>query len=287
MDISPEAQDALRSSLRDTSARVVIELRVSFERVLAIGGSRTASMTKARELSRAQRSQLLHEGGVDFEGLDDVGLGAGEESGAGGVPSESGPRNASAMLPEVTISGLFPKLVRLPSVADADPIALTGSAYRWHTMQSMRVTPVGSGERQQRPLQNSEAMPWWLLQQAGRDLSPFNTTASDGLQLIVAGERLAGGSAAASFTSGGVVAFYVLVVYAIGRVVQAALRGGRYRLIVDEMPEVRDLVDLCDGVYIARHEGQLTYEAELHETILRLYRSPVSLLQLTGDRLHT
>ena len=58
-----------------------------------------------------------------------------------------------------------------------------------------------------------------------------------------------------------------------------------YRIIVDEMPDTRDLVDLIEGVYIARQESQLMLETELHETILRLYRSPASLLQLTGERL--
>ena len=41
--------------------------------------------------------------------------------------------------------------------------------------------------------------------------------------------------------------------------------GTRYRLAVDEMPDTRDVIELCEGVYIARREGQLLRETELQE----------------------
>lgn len=41
---------------------------------------------------------------------------------------------------------------------------------------------------------------------------------------------------------GGILGFYVAVVYAIGRAVRAVFGGSRYRLIFDEMPQVQDLV---------------------------------------------
>ena len=47
----------------------------------------------------------------------------------------------------------------------------------------------------------------------------------------------------------------------------------------------RDLVDLCDGVYIARRRSDLRREFALYETILRLYRSPEALVTLTGGEL--
>ena len=48
------------------------------------------------------------------------------------------------------------------------------------------------------------------------------------------------------------------------------------------MPHTRDVFDLCEAVAIARREGSLLREAQLYETILRLYRSPETLLRLTG-----
>ena len=43
------------------------------------------------------------------------------------------------------------------------------------------------------------------------------------------------------------------------------LTGTRYRLAIDEMPDTRDVVDLCEGVYIARREGELEQETDLQE----------------------
>lgn len=51
------------------------------------------------------------------------------------------------------------------------------------------------------------------------------------------------------------------------------------------MPHTRDVFDLCEAVAIARREGSLLREVELYETILLLYRSPETLLQLTGRAL--
>ena len=51
------------------------------------------------------------------------------------------------------------------------------------------------------------------------------------------------------------------------------------------MPNTRDLVDLCEGICLARRGQQLQREEELQETLLRLYRSPEVLLRLTGSRI--
>ena len=103
------------------------------------------------------------------------------------------------------------------------------------------------------------------MRQSKRDASPFNTTVDDGVRLVAAADRLAGGTAASSLTGGGVLAFYLLVVVGIGRAVRSSCGGTRYRLAVDEMPDTRDVIDLCEGVYIARREGQLLRETELQE----------------------
>lgn len=265
-EISPEASDALQRELRDPNERVILQLQVVFERALSIQGSRTTSLTKVSVLTTEQRLQLLAVPSL-LANLSFV--------------------NGMANPVELVVHGMFPKFVRLPSVADAQASELTGSSYRWHSMQSLRVFLVTGGVETSISSSSSDgkASRWWVMEQAARDASPFNTSALDGLQVVIAAERLAGGSAAISLTAGGVVAFYVLVVFGIGRVVRTILRDTRYRIVVDEMPDTRDLVDLIEGVYMARHEGELVYETELHETIIRMYRSPVSLLQLTGDRL--
>ena len=92
-------------------------------------------------------------------------------------------------------------------------------------------------------------------------------------------------AAGSSLLAGGLLVFYFGVVYATGRSIRSVLGGTRYRLMVDEMPEPRDLLDLCEGVYIARREKRLLQETELTEIIFRLFRSSETLLQLTGTEL--
>ncbi len=71
------------------------------------------------------------------------------------------------------------------------------------------------------------------------------------------------------------------------RAARSITGGTRYTIGLDELPDSRDLVDLCEGVYIARREADLPKEATMYETILRLYRSPEALLMLTGSELKT
>ena len=103
--------------------------------------------------------------------------------------------------------------------------------------------------------------------------------------MIIAAERLAGGTAASSVTGGGVLIFYVVVVYAIGRAVRNSCGNTRYRIMLDELPDVKDIVEIIEAMHLARKSGQLKRETELQEMLLRLYRSPAVLLQITGERL--
>ena len=104
-------------------------------------------------------------------------------------------------------------------------------------------------------------------------------------QVVLVSDPVAGGAAGSSLLAGGLLVFYFGVVYAVGRSIRSVLGGTRYRLMVDEMPEPRDLLDLCEGVYIARREKRLLQETELTEIIFRLFRSSETLLQLTGTEL--
>lgn len=83
----------------------------------------------------------------------------------------------------------------------------------------------------------------------------------------------------------GIVAFYTIIFLGAFNIIRGFTAGSRYRIFLDELPDARDLVDLCDGVYIARRGSDLRREFSLYETILRLYRSPEALLALTGGDL--
>ena len=60
-------------------------------------------------------------------------------------------------------------------------------------------------------------------------------------------------------------AFYALVIGMISNAVKSIFRGTRYRIAIDEMPDTRDVVDLLEGVYIARRELDFDQETLLQE----------------------
>lgn len=182
----------------------------------------------------------------------------------------------------INISAAFPKFLRLPSVGSApQPTPLVGLNDAWHTKQNLTFLRAAASDA----AYPTGSEHWWEMHQADVDASPFNTSVGDGLQVVLVADRIAGGNSLGGVLSGGVLAFYGLTVYAIGRSIRAALGGTRYRIMYDEMPDTRDLQDLCEGVYIARRDKRLMRETELVEIVLRLYRSSETLLQLTGTEL--
>ena len=107
-----------------------------------------------------------------------------------------------------------------------------------------------------------------------------------GLTLQVASDRLTTGSFLAAVTGAGTMgAFFAIVFLGAFRAVRGFTAGFRYRLSVDELPDCRDLVDLVNGVYMARRRCDLLRETELYDTVIRLYRSSEALLALTGGEL--
>ena len=174
--------------------------------------------------------------------------------------------------------------MRLPSVgSQAAVLPLVGVSDTWHTLQNLTFSRYAAPS----PDDTGGTEQWWGLHQEETDLSEgkYNTTTQDGLQVVIAADKLAGGAAGSSYASGGLLAFYLAVVYGVGRSIRSVVGLTRYRLMVDEMPDTRDLLDLCEGVYIARREKRLLRETELTEIVLRLFRSSETLLQLTGSQL--
>jgi len=250
-DSSNSSSMACRDLAPIPSNAVVLEVQIKWRRRLYVDGSNSGSITCARTLSFDERRAILD-------------------------------RIDSRSAEPVVLNGTFPKFIRIPSSVGSTPVALLGrnGVTLWHDLQNISLALVESRS----PLR-FDANRWWSLRQAHLDLSVFDVSPADGVQVIVGAETVAGGAAASSLTAGGILGFYIVVVYAIGRAVRGACGGSRYRLVVDELPEVQDLVDLCEAVHMARKQGNLKRETELHEMIQRIYRSPNMLLRLTGERL--
>lgn len=54
------------------------------------------------------------------------------------------------------------------------------------------------------------------------------------------------------------------------------------RVIYEEMPEPDNLFELCEGIYIYRNQRRLDKENSLYDLLIRIYRSPETLIRITG-----
>jgi len=51
-----------------------------------------------------------------------------------------------------------------------------------------------------------------------------------------------------------VLTFYITFILVIGNVLKRALSGGAERVILNEMPELQDVLNLCEGIKIYRYK---------------------------------
>lgn len=48
------------------------------------------------------------------------------------------------------------------------------------------------------------------------------------------------------------------------------------------MPNPDNLFELCEGIYIYRNSRRLKKENSLYDLLIRIYRSPETLIRITG-----
>lgn len=92
--------------------------------------------------------------------------------------------------------------------------------------------------------------------------------------------------AGSSGSSGGesmtVVGIYVTVVLTIGRFLRMIFQDSSKRVIYEELDNTSKLTDICNGIYVARLIGELETESKLYYELLRIYRSPQLLLDISA-----
>ncbi len=81
-----------------------------------------------------------------------------------------------------------------------------------------------------------------------------------------------------------IVGIYATLVYAVGKFVRIFFDRISQRVIYEEMPEPSDLIELCEGIYIFRNQRQLENENSLYDLLIRIYRSPEILIEITKAR---
>ncbi|ETV81763.1 hypothetical protein, variant 2 [Aphanomyces astaci] len=109
-----------------------------------------------------------------------------------------------------------------------------------------------------------------------------------GFCFFVVSDNIVAGLTTLGIGTYGITATYVFVIFTIGGYVKNALRGSVTDVLYNELPNPDDLMDLVEGIYIARTEvyiGHLKDEARLFETLIRVLRSPETLLKVTGPNI--
>eukprot|EP00929_Paragymnodinium_shiwhaense_P093066 TRINITY_DN53122_c0_g2_i1.p1 TRINITY_DN53122_c0_g2~~TRINITY_DN53122_c0_g2_i1.p1 ORF type:complete len:2885 (-),score=452.52 TRINITY_DN53122_c0_g2_i1:224-8878(-) len=105
---------------------------------------------------------------------------------------------------------------------------------------------------------------------AASQKAPPGTTSSQG----------SAGNAASTIT---VTSIYLGIVYTIGRFLRFTYQDSSKRILYEELPDTDLLHDLCDGIYIARIQGNLETEFRLYYELIRIYRSPLLLGEVSGE----
>jgi hypothetical protein len=78
-----------------------------------------------------------------------------------------------------------------------------------------------------------------------------------------------------------VIGIYGTVIYTIGRLLRGFFQDRSKFVLYEELPETQLLLDLCNGIYIARIQGQLPAEYHLYYELLHILRSPELLLEVS------
>lgn len=178
-------------------------------------------------------------------------------------------------LPGITVAGLFPPIVQLT--------AKSGVLDRSTTLRAVNVTKHSS----------SAGETWWTLEPLTNATTTGDSSSDDDnycasdkpFCLIAVSDKIVQGLSTLGVDSYGLTAAYVFVVVTIGSAVKSFFRGAVFQIQYDELPEPEDVLELVEGVYIAREEkyvGHLTDEVRLFETLVRVLRSPETLLKITG-----
>ena len=78
-----------------------------------------------------------------------------------------------------------------------------------------------------------------------------------------------------------VYAFYTAVILVFGEYVRDFCSGEPEKVILNEMPDPRKMVDLCEGITIARNSREFRMEKKLYFILIELLREPTYLKEIT------
>ena len=118
---------------------------------------------------------------------------------------------------------------------------------------------------------------YWFIYQ---DILKNSTTGgNNGLYFITANERIAP-QYLANYT---VIGFYTAIVLLIFSIVKLIVRINTTGIFINGMQQPDVLLLLCEGVIIARMEGDTAREKELYHKLIDIMRSPSTIKIMTSN----
>jgi len=161
----------------------------------------------------------------------------------------------------VRIPHIMPVFLRLP--ATADPIEIQPPSNRSDILLKLDTTTSSEGVRSR----------WWYAYES-------NDGVETSIDFITVSNRIFAGPL--SNLSYSIVAMYTLILFTIGQFVRLAFGNQVQRIPYDDLPNADKLMQIVEGVHIARQKRQLAKEAILYRRLLKIYRTPALLLMLTA-----
>ncbi len=82
-----------------------------------------------------------------------------------------------------------------------------------------------------------------------------------------------------------VLKFYITFIFVIGKFIRSFIAEEAQRVIYTEMPRPQKLLNLCEGIKVARLKKDLVREEQLYYVLIDLMRSPDMLKMITKPSL--
>jgi len=194
------------------------------------------------------------------------------------VASSNGVASGVLLVPvgsPTLVSKMYPYVQRLPATTEA--IGLTKQSMRSIQLQLYSGVKSSGG-------QVSTSM-WWTLNIAPYPEDSFGSLPGDGLEFNVISDRVAPDILVQTLGGYSILAVYTLIIVTIGGLIRGLFFLPVERVPYQEMEQVHDLLELCDGIRLAQNETafdrHLENEMYLYRLLLRLHRSPEVVLRIT------
>ncbi|KAF1774687.1 Piezo non-specific cation channel, R-Ras-binding domain [Phytophthora cactorum] len=175
----------------------------------------------------------------------------------------------STTLSSIQIDSLFPAVVQLT--------ASSGVLQRSTQMRSVGITKHAS-----------DGSTWWTIEPVVSSSGSNYCSSAYPFCIVAVSDRIVQGLTTLGISSYGLTAVYIFVVVTVGSAVKGFFRGKLYQIQYEELPDPEDVLELVEGIYIARHEhyvGHLKDEVRIFETLVRVLRSPETLIKVTGTNI--